>query len=356
MKIGFFSPTINSIGGGEWVTVNMIKSLEKRGYEIVVYSDNKIDLTRISRVFGCKLHFDEEINFGPSIFNPYEFESVYPNALKSFLFNFKCDLLIDTFSNALLPWADAVYFQGKPQVAFLPKGLKGLFFSPYKILLTSKNSRDEGKIAMACSKFSARRIEKATGLQVNVLYPPVSNFFRTKDVTSKFRKNVAVTVSRFSKEKNLEFVPQIAKLIRGDLLFIIAGRCDSKDVLDSILEPVRKLKISDRVKVIPNIARNRLRDILCTSKVYLHTRQNEPFGVSIIEAMSSGCIPVVPDSGGPREFVPGYWRYRTIEEAASVVENAVFEWSPKTAEEFVQSTNRFSQERFSSDFLRIMNL
>jgi hypothetical protein len=38
MNIGFFSPTINRIGGGEWVTLNMINSLKERGHKIAVCS------------------------------------------------------------------------------------------------------------------------------------------------------------------------------------------------------------------------------------------------------------------------------------------------------------------------------
>lgn len=354
MKIGFFSPSINRIGGGEWVTVNMINSLKTRGHKVVVCSPERINTAKILSVFGKKLCFDEQVNFWPSIFDPFNLESIYPNVLRSLLFSLKCDLYIDTFSNAVLPWVDAVYFQGSGKILSLPKGLKGHFFIPYKTLITLAN-KSKDKTLMACSEFCARFIREATDLPVNVLYPPVSNFYMVKDVRSRLRKNVVVTVSRFSKEKNLEIVTQIAKLVRGDVLFIIAGSCYSQDVLDSILEPIRKLKVSDRVKVIPNIPRNHLRDILRTSKAYLHTRLNEPFGVSVIEAMSSGCIPVVPDSGGPREFVPRYLRYKTIDEAAIALENSVFEWSPKKAEAFVQSTNRFSEERFSSEFIRIMD-
>jgi glycosyltransferase involved in cell wall biosynthesis len=45
----------------------------------------------------------------------------------------------------------------------------------------------------------------------------------------------------------------------------------------------------------------------------------EHFGISIVEAMALGCIPVVHDSGGMREFVPTQYRYRTIEQAAEKI-------------------------------------
>ncbi len=40
------------------------------------------------------------------------------------------------------------------------------------------------------------------------------------------------------------------------------------------------------------------------SKVYFHPMVGEHFGISIVEAMAAGLVPVVSDVGGPTEFVP----------------------------------------------------
>jgi len=39
--------------------------------------------------------------------------------------------------------------------------------------------------------------------------------------------------------------------------------------------------------------------LLSAAKVFLRTLHNEPFGMSVVEAMAAGCVPVVPKSGGP---------------------------------------------------------
>ena len=36
---------------------------------------------------------------------------------------------------------------------------------------------------------------------------------------------------------------------------------------------------------------------------YVHCAENEHFGITIVEAMAAGCVPIVHDSGGPREIV-----------------------------------------------------
>ena len=64
------------------------------------------------------------------------------------------------------------------------------------------------------------------------------------------------------------------------------------------------------------------------SKVYLHTYVNEAFGISIVEAIAAGCVLIVHNSGGPREFVTEHLRYETTQEAVKAIEKAVDQWSP----------------------------
>ena len=42
----------------------------------------------------------------------------------------------------------------------------------------------------------------------------------------------------------------------------------------------------------------------------------EHFGVSIIEAMAAGLVPVVPAYGGCSEIVPSEYQYHTLQQAA----------------------------------------
>ena len=358
MRIGFFSPTINRVGGGEWVTMNMINSLKTKGHEIIVYSAERVDAKGLFQFFGRKVCFDEEIRYWPYVFDPFDPKSLYDNAFRSFVFRSKCDLLIDTFSNSLMPWCHATYFQGNAFVSLIPKDWRGLYFMPFKTLLRqfNRNSSYKDKIAMACSHFSAKMIEEAIDHEIQVLYPPISNFFRDGEFTENSRNNIVITVSRFAKEKHLEIVPKIAKMASKKYCFVICGACRcSKDLL-SVQKSVKQFGVEDNIRLMPNISRMKLRDLMRRSKVCLHTGMNEPFGVSIIESMASGCIPVVPDCGGPREFVPKQQRYENIDQAVSLIESSLSKWSPEVASKYIGISNRFSEEQFCDDFLRIMKL
>ncbi len=47
-----------------------------------------------------------------------------------------------------------------------------------------------------------------------------------------------------------------------------------------------------------------MKQILLSSQFYMHNLRNEPFGISTVEAIAAGCIPLVHNSGGQKEIVP----------------------------------------------------
>ena len=55
------------------------------------------------------------------------------------------------------------------------------------------------------------------------------------------------------------------------------------------------------------------------SKVYFHPMTGEHFGMTVVEAMAAGLIPVVPNDSGPAEFVPQEYQFNTIEQAAEII-------------------------------------
>lgn len=78
----------------------------------------------------------------------------------------------------------------------------------------------------------------------------------------------------------------------------------------------------------PNCPPDELAELYATSVIYWHAtglgsdiaaepHKAEHFGISLLEAMSAGCVPVVYGAGGPAELVsPGVngWHFQTIEE------------------------------------------
>ena len=171
----------------------------------------------------------------------------------------------------------------------------------------------------------------------------------------KQRENNVITVSRICPQKRLDIIPHIAKSCDREISFTIIGLLDSQEALNSIVKLAKDLGVSERIKIITNANRSNLRRALLNSKVYLHTSINEHFGISIVEAMASGCIPVVHNSGGPKEFTPSNRRFNNIDEAADMVGKAVDSWSPTQARKSAKMAELFSEKNFAKQFINIFH-
>ena len=91
----------------------------------------------------------------------------------------------------------------------------------------------------------------------------------------------------------------------------------------------------------------------------LHPEKFEHFGITTVEAMSAGCIPVVIDRGGQKEIVedgingflfssPGELKSRTLDIIRGSVDQA------SLRDKAVAGSRKFSNERFSRDLLSIV--
>jgi alpha-1,2-mannosyltransferase len=360
MITGIFSPVINWCGGAEWVAVNIINTLKDYGHQVVILTNKLLNQNRFVDVFEREVFVDQQIVFPLSFFRPTDYHNIYTDVIRSLMLKSKCEVLIDTYSNAILPGMDVSYIHYpllKRVESELPLRRNKIYYYPYRRFLDFSRKDISQKLIFANSKFTANAVKDEFGVNPHILYPPVSSNILNCDLANldRERDNTVTTVARISKEKNLEVIPYIAELTSKEVSFTIAGLLDSGEVLNSLLRLIKKLKVSERVKILTNVKRDRLRKMLLNSKVYLHPVINEHFGVSIIEAMSSGCIPVVHDSGGPREFVPQDLRYRSIEEAAEKVEKVMDIWCPRQTSRVSKIADRFSEENFSKQFIDIFN-
>lgn len=352
MKVGVLHQDLNVCGGRELLATIMINCLKRRGIKTIIFTGKKIDRPRIRNYYGIEPIFDKEIivPIWTRHVQTY-FEFLLPIFAKNF-----CDFLINPFSSDMLPLVDITYIH-YPKLAILNEKIEksifwGLYYWPYLNLSKIFGHISSQKLVLANSLFTSNAIKKVFGLDSKVVYPPVLINKIPKDISQK--KNFILTISRFSSDKCLEIIPRIAKSI--DAKFVVMGSVYSIRTYYRILDLIRKYGVQDKVVLITNASLETKHKLLQESKVYFHPTHFEHFGISIVEGMAAGCVPIVHDSGGPKEFVPYEWRFTDNEEAKHKINNALDEWSPQLARSMRSIAETFSVERFEKEFLDVLDL
>src|SRR5438128_21276 len=116
---------------------------------------------------------------------------------------------------------------------------------------------------------------------------------------SQVRDNVVVTVARGVPEKNLELFWEVAKRFPSHEFVLLLTR-DPRFVEYSM---ALECTAPANGRVIVNPDKEMYQETLSRSKIYLHLMRGEHFGITVVESMSAGCVPVVHDSGGPKGIV-----------------------------------------------------
>lgn len=355
IKVGIFHPTLNLCGGAEWVAINIINSLRNEGYQTVVLTNEKIDHEKIKKLFGKRILCDSNIVFPLEFFNSTDLHNVYTDCLRALLLKSKCDVLIDTQSNALLTGANLTYihfpFFGRLNGIGLGMFKRSYYF-PYR-LYERQRARSLKQYIFSNSNFTANAVKKFVGTCSFVLYPPASELLYASPNETQDREDIVVSIARISPFKRLTIIPRIARLTDNKIQFIIIGLKESQQTYNQILESIKDNKVSDRVKILTDVPRESLLSLLRKSKIFLHPAISEHFGVVVAEAMASGCIPIVHDSGGPRELVPDFCRFNEEAEAAKKIENAISHWSPNDAKNMMNRAREFTEDCFSKRFLTV---
>jgi glycosyltransferase involved in cell wall biosynthesis len=133
-----------------------------------------------------------------------------------------------------------------------------------------------------------------------VVYPPVNleKFWCDKPLSQR-RKRV-IYVARFIPIKRHEILKRLASELPEYEFVSVGGLIDAEKEwfgrFQQNCPPNYSLKTN-----LPGPA---LLQILQDSRIYVHLMEGEHFGIAPIEGLASGCITIVHNSGGMKEFIP----------------------------------------------------
>jgi len=217
------------------------------------------------------------------------------------------------------------------------------------------------------SEFSRRAIINALGLDHNIyiLSPPVDietfrNVPLTINGTNERKKDIILIVSRIDPHKKIENAINLAKILKdnniGRAMKIVGNLYYYYyDYYPKLKQMVTDLGLSDYITFEINASLDKLLSIMRESRVYFHPMVGEHFGISVLEAMDAGLIPLVPNEGGLTEFVLQGYQFSTIEQAAEIV-SFIFNDLPKTERTKINyDINKFSNSHYIESFQTILN-
>lgn len=356
-------PRFTVYGGGEMVALHVIKALQDLDYNVSIVTDNynPVEVETNFRM-GKVIENCRPIKIPP--FRPVlsRFLALQRLPYAAMVMNMLKDLRPDVaFSTQsiiyYIPGVKTfhVVYDMADLFEILPGGytrgpLASIWKKPYYVILRRSLHTDltTKRLFVPLSHALEQQLATLDYPHTSVVFPPCDMIFRPKA-----KKKQVCLVSRIAPQKNIEDFMKIARTL-PNYRFILVGIHSEMNAGYS-----RKV-LSDRPPNVEYIEA-RIRDrpeLVEESKVYLYTSLEPGIGIALGQAMGAGCIPVTPVWGGGAEMVfesgIGY-SYRTIGEAAQMVENALE--SNETRDSPLHIAKRagiFSSKSFNESIARLV--
>jgi glycosyltransferase involved in cell wall biosynthesis len=363
MRVGIYSPYLDTAGGGERYMLTIAEILS--GSNIVdVFLDTHLQTLDTRQILDKNVKLlDLDLSRVNFIDAPFGKGS---SSVKRLVFLRKYDALFYLTDGSI----------------FFPTSKKNILHiqSPIKIPnsgLAGKVKQSGWNIIIYNSKFTKEECQNYWSIPGRVVYPPVN----IEEFKNSAKKNPwIISVGRFSgsgsreelnSSKKQEVLIRVFKKLtdsgkaRGWSLHLAGGSSEGDA---RFISELRRGAEGYPVHFYPNLPFEKLKDLYAKSSLYWHAAgfgeqspdKQEHFGITTVEAMASGCVPVVVNLGGQREIVKegiNGFLWNTEEElegkTASVIAN--LQSLKKISSQALASVSRFSKEKFEEEINRIIN-
>ncbi|MEM1630989.1 MAG: glycosyltransferase family 4 protein [Thermofilum sp.] len=219
---------------------------------------------------------------------------------------------------------------------------------------------EEGARIITISNYSAEMLRKLYGVKVHrVIYHGLLDIFLTRKPRNAPKEHRILWVSRLVRMKEPGvFLDAVAK-IRVEPTFKVFLRGDGP--LRHYLENfVRKSGLEKKVFFINRIGFHKMPSLYSLSTIYVHTCSQEPFGLSVLEAMGGGLPVIVPSSGGAYEVAGEAaltFKPRDSEDLAEKILSLLHdaEMYEKFSRKSLERAKGFSWKKTAREYLEIYN-
>jgi|Deesub1362B_J571_1020462.scaffolds.fasta_scaffold00005_165 glycosyltransferase involved in cell wall biosynthesis len=365
-NVGIIHSTLNPCGGSELVALHTIKALKEEGIRTCLFTFDKTDWTRVINLTNIDVRPDKEVVLMKTRLPLFGLYQRFLSGVPLLIHRRNLDLIINTHGD-IIPFSSDITYIHFPTTAYLyteyseySKYDKNLFwkiyFQPYRLLASSVGDRwIRDTIILTNSSYSSMAIKKILGRGSIVIYPPVAiSEYLEAGVKSIKRENLVVSIARYAEEKNIDRLIDIAMKTKS-ARFIHIG-VSYNPISEAYYHRLKKRAQREgalNISFLKNISHVDKLKILSRASVYLHPPFAEHFGISIVEAMASGLVPVVPRDGGVWTDIVYRGRYgfgyRNADEAGKIISEII------SNEEIYIEYRELAlvrSKKFSDDFFR----
>ncbi len=285
MRAAIYNPYLDTLGGGERYTVAFAYVLVKKGYSVNVQWKNGKIKKKLEERFGIKL---DRIDFIKDIGRGDGYDI--------------CFWVSDGSIPLLRARKNFLHFQ----VPFVDVNGKTLL-NKTKLFRINK--------IICNSRFTKGHIDKEFGVKSLVIYPPVD----IVKIKPKKKENLIISIGRFSQltqaKKQDILIRAFKKLYDSgfrDWEMILAGGVEVG--VDDYVKELKRRSKSYPIEIIESPSWKEVRSLYGKAKLFWSAsgygvdEQKEPsrvehFGITVVEAMAAGAVPLVFAAGGHKEVV-----------------------------------------------------
>ena len=343
-KVLIYDPYLDTLGGGERYVLTLAQTLLREEWEVKIAWEDPDILSKAKDKFRLKIDGMEIIDR-----NIFSEKFVHKwSQLKNF------DLLF---------WVS----DGSLPMVFGPKKTWVHFQVPF-MNVEGDSFKNQTKLKMVSklvcnSQFTANVIRSEFGKECQVLYPPVATDLFKPGV----KTNTILYVGRFSRlmqdKAHAELIAtfkNFSGVKSNDYRLVLAGSTETSEA--AYLNWLRNEAEDYPIEIVPDPSFEELQKLYAEAKFFwglagfnadeeTQPERCEHFGMSVVEAMAAGCIPILLNKGGYKEIVEdgqsGYLISR-IDQMISITTNLINQISlTEITQKAMARANFFSETRFS---------
>jgi glycosyltransferase involved in cell wall biosynthesis len=356
LKIGLYSPYLDTLGGGEKYMLTIAEVLSKEN-SIDFFLGTHLQKANIDDIKD-KAKLLHEIDLSDIKFIPGPFGKG-SSFTKRLVFLMKYDYFFYLTDGSIF------YSTAKNNIIHFQVPFENKTRS-----LWSQLKLTSWKSAIYNSKFTKSLIEKTWAINGSVIYPPVS----VEKFKKQKKKKQILSVGRFfgylKSKKQEVLIDAFKKMYKdekklADWSLHLAGGAGEGD--SSYLEELKKRSKGFPIYLHPNIPYPDLVNLYEQSGIYWHAsgfEESDPtkmehFGITTVEAMAAGCVPVVIKKGGQVEIVEDgvsglFWESKEelVNKTMILVEDP--EKMVKLSDQAIEKSKYFSKENFKEHILKLI--